>query len=83
MIDWEVGDMTAWMSVDGCKPFPVTIYKKKEQWLWEAHGMLSDADRIKVEATVKDILHTMHDQWRVNMKRRLNWDTTKLKSKKK
>jgi hypothetical protein len=84
VLDWEVGDVTAWVSLDQSKPFPVTIYKKGEQWQWDAHQEgLTDKDRIQIEAFVKDILQGMNEQFRPNMKRRLLWDTAKIRRKKK
>lgn len=84
MLDWEFGDMVAWVSIDSCKPFPVNIYKKNEQWSWQAHkDNLTTEERIEIEAFVKDTLNVLQIEWKPNMKRRLNWDTTRLKKRKK
>jgi hypothetical protein len=84
VIDFEVADVTLWVSVDSAKPFPINVYSKGGEWTYSAITEdLSQTERIEVDGFVKQVLGDMSEVWRPNMKRRLLWDTANLRKKKK
>jgi len=74
LIDFEVGDVVYWCSIDGRKPFPINVYKKNGEWKHQAHAKLSEEERISIEGFVRERLHEMYEIWKPNMKTRLNWN---------
>lgn len=83
MIDFEVGDVTFWVSIDSTKPFPINVFTKEGQWQHRAYkDALTPEEEIIVNGFVKQILGDMNEVWKPNMKRRLLWDTARLKRKK-
>ena len=73
MIDFEVGDIIFWVSINNSKPFPVNIYRKNGTWIHKAHKKLTDEERMEVEGFFKSRVHDMFDAWKPNMKSRLTW----------
>ncbi len=75
MLDWEFGDMVAWVSLNGDKPIAVNIYRKDGHWTWQCHGYeLTDKQRIEVEGFFKERVSDLNELWKQNMKTRLPWD---------
>ena len=76
MIDFEVGDVVFWCSIDGGKPFPVNVFKKKGEWKYQVHKKVTDEERIQIDGFVRERLHEMYESWKPQMKVRLNWSRT-------
>lgn len=75
MIDWELGSVDCWVSLNNKKPFPITIYRKKGEWKYDAHATaLTDKEKIELEGFVKNQLSDLKHLWRLNMSTRLAWD---------
>lgn len=84
MIDFEVGDVTLWVSIDSGKPFPINVYRKQGEWQYDALcDKLTPTDKIELDGLFKDTLGALNEVWKPNMKHRLLWDTAKIKRKKK
>jgi hypothetical protein len=79
VLDYELGDVTVWVSLNNRKPFPINFYRKNGDWCYDVIcSKLDDADRIEIDGFARNHIHQMYETWKPYMKTRLRWDASRI-----
>lgn len=75
MIDWELGSIDYWVSVDGGKPFPITMYRKNGEWKQDVHTRkkLTESQQIELLGFFKEREQEITSIWKAYIQTRLKW----------